>query len=91
MTQYLQYLNVDAQLPDDADSDDSDQFRLHRLGKASSELIMVSVGLNGPKVEMEVDTGATFSFISEATRQAVFPNQTLQLSDLRIMDRKFIQ
>ena len=31
---------------------------------------------------MEVDTGATFSVISEATRQAVFSNQTLQPSDL---------
>jgi len=43
---------------------------------------MVTVWLNGQKLEMEVDTGAAFMVISEATRQAVFPNQTLHPSDL---------
>ena len=31
---------------------------------------------------MEVDTGAAFSVISEATRQNVFPNETLHHSNL---------
>ena len=44
---------------------------------------MVTVWLNGQKLEMEVDTaGALFFVISETTRQAVFPNQTLHPSDL---------
>ena len=43
---------------------------------------MVSVRLNGQKLDMEVDTGAAFSVISEATRRAVFTNETLHLSDL---------
>ena len=43
---------------------------------------MVLVWLNGQKLEMEVDTGAAFSIISEATRQAAFSNQMLHPSDL---------
>ena len=52
------------------------------MGKTSFEPIMVSVCLNGQKLQMEVDTSAAFSIISEATRQAVFLNQTLHPSDL---------
>ena len=48
----------------------------------SSEPIMASIWLNAKKLQMEVDTGAVFSIISEATRQAVFLNQTLHPSDL---------
>ena len=47
----------------------------------SSEPIMSSIWLNAKKLQMEVDTGAVFSIISEATRQAVFLNQTLHPSD----------
>ena len=52
------------------------------MGKTSFEPIMVSVCLNGQKLQMEVDTSAAFSIISEATRQAVFLNQTLHPADL---------
>ena len=79
--QKTHHLEADVQSSGDADSSDGD-FKLHRLGKKSSEPIMVSVWLNGQKLEMEVDTGAAFSVISEATRQAVFPNQTLHPSNL---------
>ena len=48
----------------------------------SSEPIMASIWLNAQKLQMEVDTGAVFSIIPEATRQAVFLNQTLHPSDL---------
>ena len=75
------HLEADAQSPDNADSSDGD-FKLHKLSKTSSEPIMVSVKLNGQKLDMEVDTGAAFSVISEATRQAVFTNETLHPSDL---------
>ena len=43
---------------------------------------MVSAELNGQKFHTDVDTGAAFSVISEATRQAVFSNQMLHPSDL---------
>ena len=79
--QKTHHLEADVQSSGDADNSDGD-FKLHRLGKNSSEPIMVSVWLNGQKLEMEVDTGAAFSVISEANRQAVFPNQTLHPSDL---------
>ena len=72
---------ADVQLSGNADSSDGN-FKLHRLGKTSSEPIMISVWLNGQKLEMEVATGAAFSVISEATRQAVLPNQALHPSDL---------
>ena len=48
----------------------------------SSEPIMASIWLNAQKLQMEVDTGAMFSIISEATRKAVFLNETLHPSDL---------
>ena len=79
--QKTHHLQADVQSPDETNSSDSD-FKLHRLGKNSSEPIMVSVELNGQKLDMEVDTGAAFSVISEATRQAVFSNQTLHPSEL---------
>lgn len=72
---------ADGRSPDEADSSDGD-FKLHRLGKNSSQPIMVSVELNGQNLDMEVDTRAAFSVISETTRQAVFSNQTLYPSKL---------
>lgn len=38
--------------------------------------------LNENKLEIEVDTGATFSVISEATQQVVFPTETLHASNI---------
>ena len=75
------HLEADAQSPDDADSSDGD-FKLHKLDKNSSEPIVVSVKLNGQKLDMEVDTGAAYSVISEVTRRAAFANETLHPSDL---------
>ena len=43
--QKTHHLDADAQSPEDTDNSNSDQFKLHRLGKASSEPIMVSSGL----------------------------------------------
>ena len=75
------HLQADVQSPEETNSSDSD-FKLHKLSKNSSQPIMVSVELNGQKLDMEVDTGAAFSVISEATRQAVFSNQMLHPSEL---------
>ena len=71
----------EGQSSDEPDSSDGD-FKLHRVDKQSSDPINVTLWLNGQKLSMEVDTGATFSVISEATRQKVFPNETLHHSDL---------
>ena len=72
----------DAQSSDGADSSDGD-FKLHRVAKKSSDPFMVALWLNGQKLGMEVDTGASFSVISEATRQSgIFSNETLHPSDL---------
>ena len=59
-----------------------EEFKLHNVGHSKSDPITVTLELNGKKLEMEVDTGATFSVISEATRQAVFPQETLRPSNL---------
>ena len=75
------HVEADEQSSDDANSSDGD-FKLHKLSKNSSDPIMVSVKLNGQSLEMEVDTGAAFSVISEVTRQAVFARETLHPSDL---------
>ena len=48
----------------------------------SADPIIVSLSLNGQKLDMEVDTGAAFSVISEATKQALFRNKTLHSSNL---------
>ena len=74
----------DAQPSDGADSHGSSDgdFKLHRVAKKSSDPIMVALWLNGQKLDMEVDTGASFSVISEATRQRMFSNETLHPSDL---------
>ena len=71
----------EGQLSDKPDSSDGD-FKLHRVDKQFSDPINVTLWLNGQKLSMKVDTGATFSVISEATRQKVFPNETLHHSDL---------
>ena len=61
------HVEADEQSPDDANSSDGD-FKLLKLSKNSSDPIMVSVKLNGQSLEMEADTGAAFSIISEVTR-----------------------
>lgn len=63
------------------DSSNGD-FKLHRIGKQSSEPIIFSLWLNGQRLDMEVDTGAAFSVISETTRQQMFARETLHPSDL---------
>ena len=75
------HVEAEEQSPDDASSSDGD-FKLLKLSKNSSDPIMVSVNLNGQSLEMEVDTGAAFSVISEVTRRAVFAKETLYPSDL---------
>ena len=57
-------------------------FKIHNLVKRSPDPIVVQLQLNGKFLDMEVDTGAALSVISEATRRDVFPNDTLHPSNL---------
>ena len=50
----------------------SDEYFLHKLGENSTP-IRVSLVANGKPLEMEVDTGADISIISEETRKVLFP------------------
>ena len=61
-----------------------DSFKLHKLSKQSAEPIVVSLILNGKTIQMEVDTGAVLSVISEATRKKTFSKETLHLSELAL-------
>ncbi len=50
------------------DSEDSgDEYYLHSVGGGSTDPILVEISLNGTDVQMEVDTGASVSLISEET------------------------
>lgn len=59
----------------------SDEYFLHELREKSTP-IRVSLVANGKPLEMEVDTGADISIISEETRKALFPTQKIYESDL---------
>ena len=66
---------------DDVGNSDDD-FHLHQLSRHSAEPIMATLLLNGKKLDMEVDTGDALSVLSEATRRAMFPDDTLDPSSL---------
>jgi len=48
----------------------------------SSDPIRVTVSVYGQKLDMEVDTGAAYSVISEVIKQTLFENKALQSSSL---------
>ena len=62
----------------DADSDE--EFYIGRIGTTTAQPIMVNIDIEGKTVEMEVDTGAAFSLISERTRKTLLPDLTLHNS-----------
>ena len=45
---------------------------------------MVTLELNNKSVDMEVDTGAAVSLMSEATQKKLFPQAKLQKTTLRL-------
>ena len=59
----IHHLQNDNQPPDDNANSSEDEFGLHRVDTHSSDPIIVSLSLYGRKLDMEVDTGATFSVI----------------------------
>jgi hypothetical protein len=55
------------ELPSSSDGSDN-EFQLYRVGKSAlTDQIIVPLTLNGQQLDMEVDTGAALSIISEAT------------------------
>ena len=67
--------------PTEKDSS-GDEYYLHKLGEKFSHPIKVSLLANGQSLEMEVDTGADISIISEDTWKTLFPAQKVYKSDL---------
>ena len=58
--------------------------RLNKLGNPSLPPYKVAVELNGKTVEMEVDTGAAVSLISESTKRKLFPATQLSKSPVAL-------
>ena len=57
-------------------TDDPLEYTMFRVGETKTQVqlpIVVSMGVNGRDVPMEVDTGAAVSIISVATRGKTFP------------------
>ena len=65
-----------------ADTGESRDYHLHKMGTQSSPPVEVDVVVNGTSLTMEVDTGAAVSIISEKTRRALLPHLKLRGSDL---------
>jgi hypothetical protein len=65
-------------------SGESQAYKLHKLDKSSSDQIVVTMTLNGKNLEIEVNTGAALSVISEATRKAIFPKEKLHLAEITL-------
>ena len=62
----------------------SGEFELHFMGKSSTEPVQVQMMVNGKRLDMEVDTGAALSLISESTRKAIFPKEKLRPAKLSL-------
>ena len=59
---------------------DSEEFQVFTIAKKSSHPIQVTLLINGKQLNMEVDTGAAVSIISERTTKAMFPDAHLNHS-----------
>ena len=52
--------------------------RLQHIYSVNNEPIQVKVTVDGAPLTMEVDTGASVSFVSEATYRQLWPDQKLE-------------
>ena len=57
-------------------------YRLFMMTDRSSEPIIVPAVVNGKELNMEFDTGAAVSIISDQTRRRLFPDLQLRKSSL---------
>ena len=70
---------------DTAQQEDTDEYTLYTLHSPSSTLpITVAVQMEGSSVQMELDTGAAFSLMSETAFRQLFPTKELQPSTIRL-------
>lgn len=59
------------------------EYKLHKVSKSTSaDPIIVPLTLSGQQLNMEVDTGAALSIISEVTQQSLFPKEKLHSTDI---------
>ena len=63
---------------------DNNEFYLQRVSSKSATPIMVSVDIEGKSLDMEVDTDAPFSIISENTHKADISNLKLRQSSIHL-------
>ncbi len=60
------------------------EYTLNSIPDHKSQPIEVTVFVNGTDLQMEVDTGAALSLISESTWSAKFPTCSLQPTDVKL-------
>ena len=63
---------------EDSPSDSEEEFQLLTIGTRSSHPISVDLVVNGKPLTMEVDTGAADSVLSEQTFKSLFPDTSLE-------------
>ena len=59
-----------------------EEYASHKVNSRASDPVHVRVLINEKEIDMEVDTGAALSIISEKTRNTYFPRERLRSSDL---------
>ena len=69
---------------DHTQAEDDEGEDLLRVGGTASQPYEVQIEINGKKVRMEVDTGASVSLISQSTQQSLFPTAILQHSNIKL-------
>ena len=70
---------------DDSGSDLNDEeLLIHAVGGTKSTPIKVSLRINGKQHEMELDTGAAITIMSEDKYKELFPGATLENSPVKL-------
>ena len=64
--------------------DSEPELPMHTVGHASTHPITVDLKINDKHVQMELDTGASVTIISEQIKDKLFPNTPLQRSSLKL-------
>jgi hypothetical protein len=68
----------------DATDETEEEDFLHMVASQSSKPIFVDLQINDKTLQMELDTGAAFTIISERTRKTVFPELPLLKCPIRL-------
>ena len=66
------------------DEDAGDEYPLHHLGSKKSTPYKVTVGVDDCPVEMEIDTGAALSLVSEATFRKTWTDRSMEPSTVSL-------